>query len=152
VSFQPDIVVAEPDAGLRLVVEVKLGTVDVPAAEGQLARFMLGMRCPLGMIVTLDDMRLYRDTFASTDESSIELVGAFATPASLVRRVSRTDPPAEGARRFEDAVQEWLEDLTRLDRGELDAPARRLVEEHIIPALLGGEVRAGYARWRRTGS
>lgn len=152
-SFRPDIVVAHPEEGLRLVAEAKLQLADRDAAERQLARYMFGMRCPVGMIITLVEVRLYRDTFASRGESSVACVGAFATPAALASQVPPTGRTQERALVFEGAAQRWLEDLAaNAGLAALDEEGRRLLEENVLPALRCGEIRAGHPRWRRTGT
>jgi hypothetical protein len=154
--FEPDIIVTSreaPDVGL--VVEAKLDVPDLPAVEQQLKRYMFGMRCPVGLLVTPDFVRVYRDTYREHGVASIDLVGEFPSPKSLSEgpvsraHVSRATPGVSHA----DVVQEWLEQLAQgSNLSELSRPLREAMEQHVLPILAQGEVRAGGPRWRRTGS
>jgi hypothetical protein len=154
VTFEPDIIVTDPEADLSLVIETKLRLDDADAAERQLARYMFGMRCPVGLLVTPERVRLYRDTYRERGESAVERIAEFETPPSL----AAPTPPLSGdsadrATRFEQAVQGWMERLaTGSGLDELSSDARRSLADHVLPALRLGEIRAGHPRWRRTGT
>jgi hypothetical protein len=153
VIFEPDILVADAQGALVLVVETKLTSVINDDVERQLTRYMFGMRCPVGMLITSDCVRLYRDTYRERDERGIERVTEFELPSSLVVPAVLSSDKAEQGAQFERAVQRWLEDLGQgggLD--DLAIDARDALEEHVLPLLQGGHVRAGHPRWRRTGS
>jgi len=146
--------VSDPEGGLSVVAEVKLVLGDADAAERQLTRYMFGMRCPVGMLVTPDRVRGYRDTYREQGEGSVERVVEFETPPSLAKEI----PPLEGssaerATLFERAVQSWVERLAQgSELADLPPDARQALEENVLPALRRGEVRAGHPRWRRTGT
>jgi hypothetical protein len=55
--------------------------------------------------------------------------------------------------RFDDLVQAWLETL-RSPSALLRLPVdlRAALEEHVVPALFEGEIRAARPRFRQTGS
>jgi hypothetical protein len=152
VTFEPDIIVTDPEGDLSLVVETKLKLDDVDAAERQLARYMFGMRSPVGLLVTPERVRLYRDTYRERGESAVERIAAFGTPTSLGATALGGDS-ADQAMRFEQAVQGWMERLaTGAGLDDLPSDARQSLADHVLPALRLGEVRAGHPRWRRTGS
>jgi hypothetical protein len=154
--FEPDIIVTRRDAhDLALVVEVKPQLVDVEAAEGQLRRYMFGMGCPVGMLVTPRTLRLYQDRYREYGEGSVEFVGEFPIEALFAADAAMAMASGVATHEFdlENAVQSWLEHLA--DGAKLSAlpePLRRALEEHVIPALEHGEVRAARPRWRPTGT
>lgn len=151
-SLMPDIIVTNPDGhDLALVVEVKPQLVDVQGAERQLRRYMFGMGCPVGMLVTPRTLRLYRDRYRQHGEDSVEFVGEFSIEglfgADLVS--------AKATRSFdlENAVQSWLERLAGGAKlSVLPEPLRRALEEHVLPAIEHGEIRAARPRWQPTGT
>jgi hypothetical protein len=151
-SHGPDIIVTAGSPPIvSLVVEVKQSFADLAAAEAQLKRYMFGTRCPLGMLVSAATMRLYRDSFAAYSPDSIELVGEFSMLGVLPE--VKAAPATERAVRLEEAVQTWLEGLaSAAARTRLPRELRDAIEEHVLPVLAAGEVRAAGPRWRRTGS
>jgi hypothetical protein len=149
-TFEPDIIVTTRDAhDLALVVEVKLQVVDPEAVEQQLRRYMFGMGCPVGMLVTPRTLRLYRDRYKEYGQDSVEFVGEFA-----IEKVFAPDlAAAKHEFDLENAVQSWLERLA--DGAKLSAlpdPLRSALQEHVLPALERGEIRAARPRWRPTGT
>lgn len=117
---------------------------------------MIGNRCPLGIIVTPETLRIYRDTYRGEDDASIVRVGEF----SIVGLFGPVAAPTEQAAslsmrgmRFDDLVQAWLETL-RSPSALLRLPVdlRAALEEHVVPALFEGEIRAARPRFRQTGS
>lgn len=152
-SFEPDILVSSPDAhDIALVVEVKLREDALEQAEQQLKRYMFGMRCPLGMLVTPVALRLFRDTYTSYGEESIERIGEYSTRGlfdDALAGYPRDDDAAIHAFRLEDAVQAWLERLAAgADLAELPPDLRNAVEDHVLPALANGDVRSAGPRVR----
>ena len=150
VDRQPDIVVASPDeAAVHLVVEVKVGTHDVRATERQLKQIMLRMRAPVGLLVTPQQVRIFRDTFAGNGDESVIDEGSIPTSS-----IAELQSFALGYRReafeFEEAVQEWLEGLRyRLTQGYGRGPDA-LLAKHVMPALSLGEIRPMGPRQRLT--
>ncbi|WP_437294159.1 hypothetical protein WMF45_34540 [Sorangium sp. So ce448] len=159
-SFAPDILVTSRDGTSRsLVVEVKLSIHDLQASEQQLKAYMVRHGYATGMLVTPDAVRIYRDTFASYEEGSVELVGAFSTAgvfeAGVASTIRAIEEPGLRGVQFEDEVQRWLEGLTNPSNLAALAPdLREAVEDHVVPALEQGEVRAAGPRasMRRTGT
>jgi hypothetical protein len=155
--FEPDIIVTDPDfLDIALVVEAKLHSRGLDGGEAQLKRYMFGMQCPVGMLITPHVLRIYRDTFSEYSESSIECVGEFdivdLLEAEGIRPVEeRTGAAAAAAGfRFESDVQTWLERLAAGSNVAALPPAlRAAIEEHVLPALLQGEIRAAGPRWSR---
>jgi hypothetical protein len=145
-SSELDIVVTEADGWEKtLAVEVKASLSEEArrAGEAHLKRYMKGMRCPTGLLVTPDEFWLYRDTFRGRDESSIETIGRF----SLGRVLGPKPAQSEG---LELKVLEWLESLrSSVARSRLPPETKAVIEEHILPLLEGGEVGAARA-WEAT--
>jgi hypothetical protein len=137
-TFQPDIIVSGPD-GLTLVVDAETSLPNLEQTEEQLVRYMLGMHCPAGILVTPNRMRLYRDLYASPP--SVELVGEFDTQVLWRQR------PPEDASSFELFVQQWLENLAQLPTKDLPRNVAEALREYILPAVTSGEVHAAHPRF-----
>jgi hypothetical protein len=68
--FDPGIIVTDPDTSkIAMVAEVKTDARNLDTSERQLKRFMSGMGCPVGLLVTPRLLRLYQ--YASLSEDSI---------------------------------------------------------------------------------
>jgi hypothetical protein len=139
-AFRPDILITTPD-GTTLVVEAKVHLPNLRGTEDGLKRYMVGMQCPVGLLVTPDRMWLYRDSFSARSPESIERVGEFD-----VKSLWRQAPPLEGAR-FETFVQEWLRGLTRQRTDELPYEMAKALQEYVLPAVANGEIRAAHPRY-----
>lgn len=158
--FEPDILVTSSDGTRRwLVAEVKLSAQGLNASEPQLKRYMVRYRYPTGLLVTPESVRIYRDTFTSYEADSVECVGEFSLIGVLDPDVLSTMSAIEDSRlrsfRLEDAVQDWLEGLRSASVvAALPPGLRAAVQEHVVPALEEGEVRAAGPRWlqQRTGT
>lgn len=154
----PDLIVA-PRGGspVLLAVETKA---DHPAgkaleaAEARLKHYMASHRCHTGLLVTPETLWVYRDTFRDRSPDSIQRVGEFAmTDVPMIAHFAARTPHRPPEREFEAAVQRWLEELTHeATAAHLPSPLREAVEDHVVPALLGGEVRAAGISFERTGS
>jgi hypothetical protein len=134
--FEPDILVEDPrEGGAVLIVEAKLRLADLDAAERSLKEYMSGVRCPTGMIVSPDRILVYRDQFRDRTPASVTRVDDVSVPGLFAADQS--------AIAFENEVQAWIERLTRghgLD--DLPAEAKISLEEHILPSITQGDVRA----------
>lgn len=147
-AFGPDIVVTERDGWEpALVVEAKVNAEDSKSTERQLKTYMFGTLCPVGLIVTPSQLRLYRNRYLSSPEDSVNLVGAFDLHDVLHYR-----PPADGRDEtfeFERFVQSWLEGLSsETGLQELPAELRHAVRWYIFPAVTQGVVQAAHPRPR----
>jgi hypothetical protein len=142
---QADIIVSSPDSTeVKLVVEARLETPNLPETEHQLKNFMLQLRCPLGLLVSPQRLWVYLDRFTSYSEDSIERLGEFN-----IEGLIKSNPPASSSGvAFENAVQAWLEDLSRnTTRGRVrDPKLREVIDHYIIPAVETGVVRAAGPR------
>jgi hypothetical protein len=121
---------------IKLVVEAKLRAETIHDIETQLKRYMLAMSCPVGLLVTPNEVSIYKDTYVNRTESSIERLGPYRVPPDwIVARAAKTASPLE----FEKAVGEWLERVTRSEalRG-FPAPAIDAFESLVVPALADG--------------
>lgn len=153
----PDLIVT-PRGGspVLLAVETKVYRPQGEAlevAEAQLKYYMVGHRCHTGLLVTPETLWIYRDTFRDRSPDSIQRVGEFAMAdvPMIAHFAEQTPPPPERA--FEAVVQRWLEELVReAATVHLPSPLREAVEDHVVPALLDGEVRAAGISFERTGS
>ena len=146
----PDIVVTRPDSPeVLLAVEVKAVIADVKNAEAQLKAYMAHMSCPVGMLVTREQTRFYRNRFTDYEPQTVEMIGACAT-SELLGPLPAKSALADSY--LERLVEEWLESL-RLDaRRTWPSSVREAIESNVLPVVMGGIVRAAGPRWRRTGS
>lgn len=145
----PDILVTDPSGmNPEVVIEVKTGA-RFAEGEGQLKRYMAGMRCPVGVLVSEKRLQVFVDRYVGAPEQSIQLVAESSIPESL-RRAWFSAQGADDKRRgalFEAAVQHWLEQLAaHTELRELDARIRDALKEYVLPALESGAVRAGFLR------
>jgi hypothetical protein len=146
----PDIVVTRADSPeVLLAIEVTARGGGMPDCAAELKAYMLHQSCPVGVLVTPDETRFYRNRFSGYDSSAIDQIGecqtielldaipprALVTEAILVRLVER-----------------WLEGL-RLGTSRLwPASAAEAIESYVVPAVAIGLIRATGPRWLRTGS
>jgi hypothetical protein len=139
--FQPDIVVTTPgETGVTLVVEAKPTLPDLGRTEDGLKIYMTLMQCPTGLLITRDRMWLYQDSYTSRSPQSIRRVGEFNLKPLW------DQPPPDQEAPFETFVQRWLEDLAKQPAEELPKEVRAALREYVLPALIGGEVRAAHPR------
>jgi len=94
-AFHPDILVTTAELPrIALVVEAKVRIPDLDRTEQELKRYMVGMQCPVGLLVTPDRLWLYRDLYTGRSENSVQRVGEYdatalwgQTPTRTARRV-----------------------------------------------------------------
>ena len=139
-GFQPDIIISGPD-GVMLVVEAKTRLPNLEQSEEQLKRYMIGMQCPTGVLITPDRMWVYRDFYTARTPESIQRIGEFDVKA-LWRQPPPTDPTA-----FEIFVQQWLERLAQEPTQNLPRDVRETFRDYVIPAVMQGDVRAAHPRY-----
>jgi len=142
---QADIIVSSPDSTeVKLVVEAKLRTTDLPDAEHQLKNFMLQMRCPLGLLVSPQRLWVYLDRLTSYSEDSIERLGDF----DITGLIKLNSADANNAVNFENAVQAWLENLSAnvIRKPPSDPRLREVINHYVLPAVETGIVRAAGPR------
>jgi hypothetical protein len=142
-SAHADIIVSSNDSTeVKLVVEAKLRMANLLDTERQLRRFMLQVSCPLGLLVTPDHLWVYLDRFTSYSEESIERIGDF----DIKELISFAAGASEAA--FENAVQDWLENLSVTNTRERikDEKLLDVVRHYILPAVETGVVRAAGPR------
>ncbi len=145
-AFEPDIIVTGIDSPeIALVAEVKRHIRDFEATERQLRKYMVDMRCPVGLLVTPQRLWLYRDRYIASSPDSIERVGEFDSSNLFALQSPGPDPSAGLA--LEVAFQSWLEDLGA-GRGLRGLPAdiRSAVQKYVVPAVSQGAIRAGHPR------
>lgn len=140
--FGPDIIVTDPEtSAVLLVAEAKTSERNVGASESALKRYMAGMRCPVGILVTPKHLRLYRDQYLGTSEDSIARVAEFDTKDALKFKISKDDRGSEY--QFVQLIQAWLEGLdSEAGLRELPADLRDAAQLYIFPAVSQGVVRA----------
>ena len=140
-AFVADVVVMARDVpDVLLIAEVKRTIGDIGTAEAQLRQYMLARRCSLGLLVTPEHTRIYRDTFANFTEGSVQLVGEFSTAEVL--NVDIAPPDERGLR---EAVREWLDRMAASWPSALprtDA-ARAPVVQYLVPEVADGRVSSG---------
>ena len=148
----PDIVVTGQDSPhVDLAIEAKaapLSSALATGCEARLRRYMAGMRCPVGMLVGADRIRIYRDEYREVGVDSIALIGEYPTTGLPFVGAANA-----GGATYEGAVQDWLESL-RIEsvRARLLPDLRVAIEAHVLPALVAGHVRAGTPRLQHVGS
>ncbi|MCU0694563.1 MAG: hypothetical protein MUF54_24550 [Polyangiaceae bacterium] len=136
-----DLIVLAPDRpDVTLLVEVKVGAVDMPRVEKSIKEYMLLRRCGLALVVTPASTWLYRDTFRDFSEESIEVVGQYPTAEFF----NTPDVPDSGSE-LERVVRDWLTQLASNWPVSLPAAetSRKTVVEHIVPAVVEGRVLSG---------
>lgn len=146
--FEPDVIVtASEGLGVSLVVEVKLSLANKSQAEEQLKRYMVSMRCPVGLLITPERLWIYNDSYSAPGLGSVELVGEFPLFGLRVVQLDADAFPRGPEFALERAVQRWLEGLsTESERQKLPPDLREAVEEYVVPALNEGQVRAAGPR------
>lgn len=145
-SFEPDIIVTGPDSSdVALVVEVMLSSQALENSERQLKANMASLGSPVGLLVTPQWIRLYRDRYLPSVEDSITKVGDF--DSSEILRFRPTQNPVADSLDFERHVQSWLEGLsTESGLRSLSPDFKRAAQMYIVPALSQGIVRSGHPR------
>src|SRR5882724_6153952 len=142
-AFHPDILVTTAELPrIALVVEAKVRIPDLDRTEQELKRYMVGMQCPVGLLVTPDRLWLYRDLYTGRSENSVQRVGEYDATALWGQT-----PPREPLQ-FEIFVQQWLERLTEQVARDLPYDLAEAVRDCVLPAVLSGEVRAAGPRWQ----
>jgi hypothetical protein len=146
--LRPDILVTRTDSPeVLLVVEVKSAVSDRKSSEAALKSYMVHMSCPVGMLVTPEQVRFYRNRYVDYAPQTIEMVGECPTSELL----SAFPKDAVRESELERSVEEWLEAL-RVGGDRSWPPAvREAVESSVLPIVSDGTVRAGGPRWRRVG-
>jgi len=140
--FGPDIIVTDPESSaVVLVAEAKTSERNVVASERELKSYMVGMRCPVGILVTPKRLRFYRDQYLGTSDDSIARVAEFDTKDALKFKIS--DDDRKSPYKFVQLIQAWLEGLDSEARlRELPADLRHAAQLYIFPAVSLGVVRA----------
>jgi hypothetical protein len=146
--LRPDIVVTRPDSPeVLLVAEIKKGNVtDQNSAEAALKSYMVHMSCPVGMLVTPERVRFYRNRYTDYRPQTVEMTGECPTGellGPLIQGVSESD--------LERPVEDWLESLRAGGNRKWPSAVREAIESSVLPAVGAGIVRAGGPRWRRAG-
>jgi hypothetical protein len=78
--FEPDIIVTGPEGSeVTFVVEAKMNLRDLDESERQLKKFMFGMGCPVGLLVTPRTLFLYLNQYLPSSEDSIHRMAEFDT-------------------------------------------------------------------------
>jgi hypothetical protein len=139
-AFEPDIFVTTPD-GITLVIEAKVTLPNLQRAEEDLKQYMVGMQCPIGLLITPERMWLYRDFYTTRSPQSVQCIGEFN-----VKSLWQQPPPSQGEA-FEMFVQRWLEDLAEQPTREVPEGLREALREYVLPAVNSGEVRAAHPRY-----
>ncbi len=110
---------------------------DTRQAISRLKQSMLGMNCPVGILITPERTWLLHDTFSDYTEASIATIGELATDEVLERRhVPRTGTE------LQHVVHVWLEQISTGRPSALPAALapRKLLGEHVLPAAADGRV------------
>lgn len=145
-QFHPDIVVTKPDSPeIFLVVELKRSSADLQIAEAALKSYMVRVSCPVGMLVTPEQVRFYRNRYTDYTPESVAMIGECPTHELL----GTLHPGGANGSDLERLVEEWLESLAGGGGRSWPAAAREAIESSVVPLVRGGIVRAGGPRWRQ---
>ena len=146
--FEPDVIVTASDGlGVSLVAEVKLSLRDKSQAEEQLKRYMVSMRCPVGLLVTPEKLWIYNDSYSGPGLASVDCMGEFPLFGLRVLQTDVAAFPSQAAFALEQAFQRWLEGLSmESERQKLPPDLREALEEYVVPALNEWQVRAAGPR------
>jgi hypothetical protein len=145
-----DIVVTTPDSpDVLLVVEVTVNTEALMDIESQLKTYMAHTSCPAGMLVTRETERFYRNRYTHHDHETVERLGECPT-VELLGGLQTRLPIAESY--LEERVEQWLDSLRQSGNQTWPSTVQEAIEACLLPAVLGGVIRAGGPRWRKTGS
>jgi hypothetical protein len=132
-----DLIVLAPDVPeLRLIVEIKRRSFDRESATQQLAAYMIGSNCPLGLLVTPERTWLLRDTYEGA--SSIREVAEYDTSTLLGVAKAPDDE-----RELEDLVGHWLDGLTSGSAAGLAQEVRSDIARYLLPEVTEGRVASG---------
>lgn len=144
-----DIIVTSSDGTeIRLIAEAKLSVPDLHSEEEKLKSAMLSMSSPVGLLVTPDRMLVYLDRYVSQTTESVDQVGDF--DVSPLLRFKPVSASPDEARRFETAVQQWLESLpgSAAQVSRKDNCFWNALNSYILPAVETGKIRAAAPRYR----
>jgi Uma2 family endonuclease len=144
-AFEPDIIVTGPEPSeIALIAEVKTSSRSIDDSERQLKSYMAAVGSPVGLLVTPEHLRIYRDQYLPSGDSIIR-VGEFNVRDIL--QFEKSGNAAADALGFERQVQSWLEALsTESGLEQLTPEFRRAAQMYIVPALTQGSVRSGHPR------
>ena len=146
----PDIVVTRPDSPeVLLAVQVKAWAAVAHAAEAQIKDYMVHQSCPIGMLVTPEDTRFFRNRYTGYGPEAIQQIGECRTNElldAMPDKAPLTEPDLVRG------VEEWLENLRDGSRRSWPPSAQEAIESYVLPVSMSGVVRATGPRWRRTGS
>jgi hypothetical protein len=146
-AFRPDIVALDNDAQqFALVAEAKtiIPATEFDSTERQLKWYMASMRCPVGLLVTPQCLRIYRDQYRGLPEDSVILVGDFDV-SQVFKQFDPLRRDADPA--FQTLVQEWLESLgSDAAMNALPEELREAAQLYLLPAITHGALRAGHPR------
>jgi hypothetical protein len=146
-AFQPDIVSLDNEAQqFVLVAEAKTTIPDAEfdSTERQLKWYMASMRCPVGLLVTPQRLRIYRDQYSGSPDDSVILVGDFDV-SQVFKKFDPLRRDADPA--FQTLVQEWLEGLgSDAAMNSLPEELREAAQLYLLPAITHGALRAGHPR------
>ena len=144
-AFEPDIIVTGPEpAEIALIAEVKTTSRSMDESERQLKTYMAAVGSPVALLVTPDQLRIYRDQYLPSGDSVIRVA---ELDVKDLFRFEKTNNAAADALGFERQVQSWLELLsTESGVEQLTPDLRRAAQMYIVPALTRGFVRSGHPR------
>jgi|SRR5271157_2571220 len=151
-SFAPDIVVTTEDPSrILMIVETKLTLTDLDRLEPALKKYMIGMGSPVGLIVSPEQLVLYRDRYTGRSEESVKRIGIYPMPKTWTRfrpfDAASTESVQNRGLRFEEAVQSWLEALPAAGVAKDFPPETKdALLEYVLPAVSEGTVRAAGPR------
>lgn len=135
----PDVIVTADysPATIVLVAEAKEETGNLDEVAVSLKHYMLQMSCPVGIILTPQTLRIYKNRFLGRAEDSIQLVGDFPSGELFKLR----QPAAEVESALKSTLVQWLDELANTGQVRVSDPRlKSAIGEYILPAVSGGFV------------
>src|SRR5260370_1966403 len=139
-ASEADILITTPDC-IELVVEAEVSLPNLEPTEAELKKYMVGMNCPLGLLITPERMWLYRDFYTSRTPHSVQRIGDFDLKSMW------QEPPPSHWLQFEIFVQQWLELLAYQPTQDLPSDLRQVIQKYLLPAVRSGEGRTAHPRY-----
>ncbi|MGA8029203.1 MAG: hypothetical protein WB992_18845 [Bryobacteraceae bacterium] len=92
-AFEPDIIVTGPEPSeIALVAEVNISSRSIEDSEYQLKNYMAAIRSPVGLLVTPEHLRIYRDRYLLLAIQLSELGSLTLGTSSNLRRAAMPLP------------------------------------------------------------
>jgi hypothetical protein len=132
-----------------VVIEVKFKmTAEVAeTTEAAMCDYIVQNNYALGMVVSVGEVRLFRNRFSSYRRDSVERIGVYPLRTFDDFGVGE-HAPAKRADQLEAAVQDWIEEIPRAALADVPDELRQVLKAEFAPYIRDGAVRAAHQRHR----